>query len=82
MTGNTLWRYKNLDKMLIFANAAASFITTRKGALRMMPDRGEVKESVDLCKKEIYYEIKRDFCKYMQLIFIKKSAKIPVKIFL
>lgn len=68
--------------MLIFANAAASFITTRKGALRMMPDRGEVKESVDLCKKEIYYEIKRDFCKYMQLIFIKKSAKIPVKIFL
>lgn len=23
----------------------------------MMPDRGEVKESVDLCKKEIYYEI-------------------------
>ncbi|MEY8414364.1 hypothetical protein AALB51_24490 [Lachnospiraceae bacterium 62-26] len=48
----------------------------------MMPDRGEVKESVDLCKKEIYYEIKRDFCKYMQLIFIKKSARIPVKIFL
>ena len=41
----------------------------------MMPDRGEVKESVDLCKKEIYYEIKRDFC-------IKKSARIPVKIFL
>ena len=48
----------------------------------MMPDRGEVKESVDLCKKEIYYEIKRDFFFFIQLIFIKKSARIPVKIFL
>ena len=45
----------------------------------MMPDRGEVKESVDLCKKEIYYEIKRDFCGYVRLIFVKRSARILVK---
>lgn len=32
----------NLEEMLIFANAAASLITTRKGALRVMPEREEV----------------------------------------
>jgi len=31
-----------LTQMLTFANAAASIITTRKGALRVMPDRDEV----------------------------------------
>lgn len=31
-----------LREMLVFANAAASLITTRKGALRVMPDREEV----------------------------------------
>lgn len=31
-----------LKDMLTFANAAASLITTRKGALRVMPERGEV----------------------------------------
>ena len=31
-----------LTQMLTFANAAASIITTRKGALRVMPDRTEV----------------------------------------
>ena len=31
-----------LEKMLTFANAAASLITTRKGALRVMPTREEV----------------------------------------
>ncbi len=33
---------KNLSEMLIFANAAASIITTRKGALRVMPSKKEV----------------------------------------
>lgn len=33
---------KDLTQMLTFANAAASVITTRKGALRVMPDREEI----------------------------------------
>ena len=33
---------KNLTEMLTFANAAASLITTKKGALRVMPGRQEV----------------------------------------
>jgi len=31
-----------LTEMLTFANAAASIITTRKGALKVMPERSEV----------------------------------------
>jgi len=31
-----------LTEMLTFANAAASIITTRKGALKVMPERFEV----------------------------------------
>lgn len=34
----------NLREMLTFANAAASLITTRKGALRVMPERAEIME--------------------------------------
>ena len=33
---------ENLEELLTFANAAASLITTRKGALRVMPSRQEV----------------------------------------
>ena len=33
---------ENLNDMLTFANAAASVITTRKGALRVMPTRDEI----------------------------------------
>jgi fructokinase len=33
---------EQLGKMLTFANAAASLITTRKGALRVMPTREEI----------------------------------------
>lgn len=36
-----------LREMLTFANAAASIITTRKGALRVMPDVNEVRELVE-----------------------------------
>ncbi len=38
---------EKLTKMLIFANAGASIITTRKGALRVMPEMEEIKA---LCK--------------------------------
>ena len=33
---------EQLSQMLLFANAAASIITTRKGALCVMPDKEEV----------------------------------------
>lgn len=32
----------DLEKMLSFANVAASIVTTRKGAIRSMPDREEI----------------------------------------
>ena len=35
---------ENLKEMLTFANAAASIITTRKGALRVMPKKEEILE--------------------------------------
>lgn len=37
---------EKLEKMLTFANAAASLITTKKGALRVMPTKDEVKEFI------------------------------------
>ena len=37
---------EELTEMLRFANAAASIVTTRKGALRVMPTREEVEEQV------------------------------------
>ena len=38
---------EKLTKMLTFANAAASIITTRKGALRVMPEEDEVREFLE-----------------------------------
>ena len=38
---------ENLTEMITFANAAASIITTRKGALRVMPEEAEVRELVE-----------------------------------
>ena len=38
---------ENLKEMLTFANAAASIITTRKGALRVMPEPDEVKRFIE-----------------------------------
>lgn len=35
----------DLKEMLTFANAAASIITTRKGALKVMPSESEIIES-------------------------------------
>ena len=35
---------ENLKEMLQFANAAASLITTKKGALRVMPEEKEIKD--------------------------------------
>ena len=37
----------DLKEMLIFANASASIITTRKGALRVMPKKEEVLELIN-----------------------------------
>ncbi|HAH61481.1 MAG TPA: carbohydrate kinase [Treponema sp.] len=36
-----------LADMLLFANAAASIVTTRKGALRVMPERSEIESLLD-----------------------------------
>ncbi|MFW5631247.1 MAG: carbohydrate kinase family protein [Acetivibrio ethanolgignens] len=38
---------KDLEEMLTFANGAASIITTRKGALRVMPELKEVTEMIE-----------------------------------
>lgn len=37
---------EQLEDMLTFANAAASIITTRKGALRVMPTKEEIEEMI------------------------------------
>ena len=37
---------ENLKEMLTFANAAAALITTRKGALRVMPTREEIENAM------------------------------------
>ena len=37
---------EKLTEMLTFANAAASIITTRKGALRVMPEKAEVRKLI------------------------------------
>ena len=34
---------QEMEEMLAFANAAASIITTRRGALRVMPEEEEIK---------------------------------------
>ena len=37
---------ENLKEMLLFANAGASIITTRKGALRVMPEEKEIRQLI------------------------------------
>ena len=37
----------DLEKMLTVANAAASIITTRKGALKVMPTIGEIEKLIN-----------------------------------
>ncbi|MFR5149207.1 MAG: hypothetical protein ACLTER_06445 [Ruminococcus sp.] len=49
---------ENLMEMLTFANAGASLITTRKGALRVMPTREEVEEFIAKKWQIIYIKIK------------------------
>jgi len=41
---------KQLEEMLVFANVAASIITTRRGALRVMPEESEIIK----CKNTLY----------------------------
>ncbi len=42
----------DLERMLLFANAAASIVTTRKGALCSMPDKGEINALIIKGKRE------------------------------
>ena len=49
--GNENLDKENLEKMLTFANGAASLITTKKGALRVMPEKEEVKDFIKKFKK-------------------------------
>ena len=37
---------KNLKELLTFANAGASIITTRRGALRVMPTADEIRQLI------------------------------------
>ena len=37
---------ENLKELLTFANAGASIITTRRGALRVMPTADEIRELI------------------------------------
>lgn len=39
---------ENVREMLLFANAAASIVTTRKGAIRSMPEEAEIKERMNM----------------------------------
>lgn len=53
----------DLEEMLTFANAAASIVTTRKGALRSMPDKEEIKRLIGGSKKnqEEYNKVIKSF---------------------
>ncbi|MBE6024041.1 MAG: carbohydrate kinase [Cellulosilyticum sp.] len=46
MSGLENFDAKKLEEMLEFANAAASIVTTRKGALRVMPEQKEIQEMI------------------------------------
>ncbi len=47
----------NLKEMLTFANAGASIITTRKGALKVMPEKEKIDKVIKMkdliCLKEV-----------------------------
>ena len=40
----------NLSSLLLFANAGASLVTTRKGALKVMPEKSEIEALIDTYK--------------------------------
>lgn len=41
---------ENLKELLVFANGGASIITTRKGALKVMPEKNEIEEFIEGAK--------------------------------
>jgi fructokinase len=43
---------EKLTEMLVFANAAASLITTKKGALRVMPEKEEIERLIKESEKD------------------------------
>ena len=61
--------------MLTFANAAASVITTRKGALRVMPTRDEIQNLLGIISYRLYPE--HYFCRE-NTIFIGKVTGTAV----
>ena len=38
---------EDLREILTFANSAASIVTTRRGALKVMPSRAEIEKNID-----------------------------------
>lgn len=42
---------ENLKELLTFANAGAALITTRKGALKVMPEKREILEELEKCRE-------------------------------
>ena len=50
---------EDLKEMLGFANAAAALITTRKGALRVMPSVEEINKITKIPGRTIYYKKKQ-----------------------
>lgn len=41
---------EELSEMLVFANTAAAIVTTRKGALKVMPGRDEIYKFAEICR--------------------------------
>lgn len=46
-----------IEEMLIFANAAAALVTTRKGALRVMPGKREIEELIKTYSQASYTDL-------------------------
>ena len=44
----------HLREMLIFANAGAALVTTKKGAICSMPERREIVDLIDVGRNEIH----------------------------
>ena len=51
---------KELKQMLSFANAAAAIITTKKGALRVMPGKQEILDLMEQAAQYMQFENKRE----------------------
>lgn len=57
-----------LKDMLVFANAGASLITTRRGALKVMPEREEIEDLVEKRLGGAAFSRKLDICEKMDVL--------------